>query len=121
MSSESERATRRRRIDPKLAAAGWSVVPAGSPDSCAPGLVVAEYETANGPVDYALLDGGERAAAAKVAVSDVRGVERHGRDDSRRQALREVADRRGGRPGCPWIQRRESVRVAPYARSRNAL
>ena len=58
MSSESERATRRGRIDPKLAATGWSVVDAGSPVSLAPGLAVAEYETANGPADYALMDGG---------------------------------------------------------------
>ena len=68
MSSESERATRRRRIDPKLAPAGWSVVLAGSPDSCAPGAAVAEYETANGPVDYALLDVDQRAAVANVAI-----------------------------------------------------
>jgi type I site-specific restriction endonuclease len=30
MSNESERATRRSRIDPKLQAAGWKVVPSGS-------------------------------------------------------------------------------------------
>ena len=42
MSSPSERATRRRWIDPKLAAAGWSVVPAGTPDSCAPAAAVAD-------------------------------------------------------------------------------
>ena len=35
-------------------------------------MAVAEYETANGPVDYALLDGGERAAVPNMAVSDVR-------------------------------------------------
>lgn len=58
MSYESERATRRARIDPRLAAAGWSVVPARTPASLAPGIAVAEYETTNGPADYALLDGG---------------------------------------------------------------
>ena len=57
---EAEAITRRKRIDPRLDAAGWSVVPfvAGKPlvayDRCA----VTEYPTANGPADYALFVGG---------------------------------------------------------------
>ncbi len=57
---EAEALTRRKRIDPRLTAAGWSVVPfvAGKPllayDRCA----VTEYPTANGPADYALFCGG---------------------------------------------------------------
>jgi type I restriction enzyme R subunit len=57
---ESERATRRQRVDPHLNAAGWSVVDADSP-ACANGehLAIREFETTNGPADYALVDGGQ--------------------------------------------------------------
>jgi type I restriction enzyme, R subunit len=56
---ESEAATRRRRIDPKLVAAGWSVAPytaelaVVSPSRSA----VEEWPTTAGPADYALTDG----------------------------------------------------------------
>jgi type I restriction enzyme R subunit len=54
--SNSEWLTRKRLIDPKLKAAGWSIV------SFAPGMslnshrncAIEEFETANGPADYAL-------------------------------------------------------------------
>ncbi len=56
----SEWLTRKQFIDGKLEAAGWKIVPlrAGASvaeyDRCA----VEEYETANGPADYALcMDG----------------------------------------------------------------
>jgi type I restriction enzyme, R subunit len=51
--NNSEWLTRKRLIDPKLKSAGWDIVPFPSVHShknCA----VAEYETANGPADYAL-------------------------------------------------------------------
>jgi hypothetical protein len=50
MSYESEHATRRSRIDPKLRAAGWEVVPMASL-SAAKGdcLAVEEFETSIGP------------------------------------------------------------------------
>jgi type I restriction enzyme R subunit len=54
--SNSERLTRQRLIDPKLKAAGWSIVPFSlgmsltSYSNCA----ITEFETANGPADYAL-------------------------------------------------------------------
>jgi type I restriction enzyme R subunit len=51
--NNSEWLTRKRLIDPKLKSAGWDIVPFSSLDShksCA----IAEYETANGPADYAL-------------------------------------------------------------------
>ena len=58
--TEAERQTRRDRIDPKLKAAGWRVVPfdpnipLSSYDRCA----IEEYVTDNGPADYALcMDG----------------------------------------------------------------
>ena len=58
--TEAERQTRRDRIDPKLKAAGWRVVPfdpnvpLSSYDRCA----IEEYMTDNGPADYALcIDG----------------------------------------------------------------
>jgi type I restriction enzyme R subunit len=53
---ESERQTRKQRIDPKLQAAGWKVVPfderkgLSAYDLCA----TTEYPTTNGPADYAL-------------------------------------------------------------------
>ena len=56
MNAETERRTRRTRIDPKLANSGWRVAtfePAcglGIYDRCA----IEEYETDNGPADYAL-------------------------------------------------------------------
>jgi len=58
--SNSEWLTRKRLIDPKLKAAGWDIVPF-TPDvslnshrNCA----ITEFETANGPADYALCVGG---------------------------------------------------------------
>lgn len=53
---ESERSTRASRIDPKLRAQGWRIVPyeetklLAAYDRCA----IKEFPTANGPVDYAL-------------------------------------------------------------------
>jgi hypothetical protein len=54
--SESERKTRRTRIDPKLASAGWSVAPfdASRTLSDFAQCAIEEYETNNGPADYAL-------------------------------------------------------------------
>lgn len=56
---ESEAATRKRRIDPKLAAAGWSVRPYDPALSVAPpaASAVEEWPTSAGPADYALTDG----------------------------------------------------------------
>ena len=57
----SEASTRRERIDPKLAAAGWKVIrfidglDLADCDDCA----IAEYPTDNGPADYALCRGKE--------------------------------------------------------------
>ena len=67
MSYESERATRRNRIDPKLKAAGWNVVPADSLLSTTDNrLAIEEFETANGPADYALFDGGRCLGVAEA-------------------------------------------------------
>lgn len=57
---EREWETRRRRIDPRLAAAGWEVRPFSPMYRPGPGQAVAQTElpTDNGPADYALtLDG----------------------------------------------------------------
>jgi type I restriction enzyme R subunit len=55
----SEHATRQKRIDPRLREAGWTVAPFRGSD---PGeyelSAVEEFETANGPADYALCDRG---------------------------------------------------------------
>ena len=58
---ESERETRKRRIDLHLKAAGWTVVPY-SPTLQLPtgeNLAIEEYPTANGPADYAFSINGE--------------------------------------------------------------
>src|SRR5437870_4020537 len=54
--TESEWQTRKRRIDPRLAAQGWKVVhfDATKPLADYQRQAVAEYETENGPADYAL-------------------------------------------------------------------
>jgi len=60
MTEESERRTRKLRIDPKLQSAGWTVVPyeEGKPLSSYENCAIEEYPTANGPADYALcIDG----------------------------------------------------------------
>src|SRR5690348_2585990 len=54
--TESEYHTRRKRIDPLLQAQGWAVAPydpSALPSPCSP-LALTEYDTANGPADYAL-------------------------------------------------------------------
>ena len=58
---ESERRTRKRRIDPKLRAWGWEVVPfdAEKPLSDYHKHAIEEYPTANGPADYALVVDGQ--------------------------------------------------------------
>ncbi|MBN1344295.1 MAG: DEAD/DEAH box helicase family protein [Phycisphaerae bacterium] len=56
MEPPDEPTTRKRRIDPKLQAAGWNVVPFDStrPLSAYDRCAIEEYPTANGPADYAL-------------------------------------------------------------------
>ena len=54
---ESERQTRKRRIDPQLEAQGWRIVPADALPSSEP-KAIEEYPTTNGPADYRLnIDG----------------------------------------------------------------
>lgn len=68
MGTETEKITRKKRIDPKLAAAGWSVVPHDPKksldryDVCA----VEEYPTDNGPADYALCNDGKVVGAVEA-------------------------------------------------------
>jgi type I restriction enzyme R subunit len=56
MTPESERQTRRQRIDPKLRSQGWTIVPFDPkrPLSWYQTCAIEEYETDNGPADYAL-------------------------------------------------------------------
>src|SRR5947209_4263264 len=58
--SRTERETRRERVDPRLAAAGWQVVPYQPGLSLGDGrrLAITEYPTDDGPADYALAVGG---------------------------------------------------------------
>ncbi|MFE4408993.1 type I restriction-modification enzyme R subunit C-terminal domain-containing protein [Streptomyces sp. NPDC056821] len=57
---EREAVTRKRRIDPKLSTAGWTVVPHQPSFSTAPPSTAAveEWPTTAGPADYALIDNG---------------------------------------------------------------
>jgi type I restriction enzyme R subunit len=59
--ADSEKATRKKRIDPQLKAAGWLVVPcpAANLSSYSPALAIEEFPTSAGPADYALT-GAER-------------------------------------------------------------
>jgi len=57
---EPEWLTRKQRIDRRLTTAGWTVC-AWAPGTDLDALsrcAVSEYPTANGPADYALVDGG---------------------------------------------------------------
>jgi type I restriction enzyme, R subunit len=69
MSPEAERTTRKQRIDPRLTRAGWHVKPFRPelPVSGYTEAAVEEYETANGPADYALCDGGHVRGIVRVA------------------------------------------------------
>jgi type I restriction enzyme R subunit len=59
MATELEGQTRKRRIDPRLKAAGWSVVPFQASRPHSPQrAAVEEFETDAGPADYALCDDG---------------------------------------------------------------
>lgn len=53
---ESERVTRKQRIDPKLKAAGWNVVRLDISDLAASASAIEEFETSLGPADYVLAD-----------------------------------------------------------------
>jgi type I restriction enzyme R subunit len=64
--SESERQTRKTRIDPKLRASGWSVVPYSDAASAGPAVAVEEYETTLGPADYLLADKNELLAVVEA-------------------------------------------------------
>lgn len=57
---EAERQTRKKRIDPKLVNAGWKVGDLGSGEDwrVCTRAAIEEFETANGPADYALCDKG---------------------------------------------------------------
>jgi type I restriction enzyme R subunit len=67
MSYESERVTRRSRIDPKLQAAGWNVVAADSLATTTGGpIAIEEFETPIGPADYALFDDGHCLGVAEA-------------------------------------------------------
>lgn len=70
---EAERTTRKQRIDPRLARAGWTVMPF-SPERSPltyQAAAIEDFESSNGPADYALCDGGQVRGvveAKKVAV-----------------------------------------------------
>jgi type I site-specific restriction endonuclease len=58
---ESERQTRKRRIDPLLKALGWKNVPFNPtrPLGFYPNCAIEEYPTDNGPADYELCVNGQ--------------------------------------------------------------
>lgn len=58
---ESERQTRKKRIDPKLKASGWSIVPYVSEAATVTlsNSAIEEYSTRLGPADYIFADDGD--------------------------------------------------------------
>lgn len=65
MTAEAEWRTRKRRIDPRLDAAGWSLVKAKQPSGTW-AYRSEEEETDNGPADYALWDGDRIVGVAEA-------------------------------------------------------
>lgn len=63
---ESERHTRKTRIDPKLRASGWTVVPYAGDQRRGPAVAIEEYETNLGPADYVLADQDELLAVVEA-------------------------------------------------------
>lgn len=63
---ESERQTRKTRIDPKLRASGWSVVPYAGDQRRGPAVAIEEFETDLGPADYVLADQDELLAVVEA-------------------------------------------------------
>src|SRR4030042_3829646 len=59
--AESEWQTRKQRIDPKLIASGWEIVPfdGDRPLSSYTHHAIEEYATDNGPADYGLVADGQ--------------------------------------------------------------
>lgn len=77
---ESEKVTRKKRIDPRLSRLGWIVTPyqLGLDTSLLKNHAVEEYPTSNGPADYALFVDGRLIAileAKKVAVATLNTLE----------------------------------------------
>ena len=68
MPAEAERTTRKQRIDPRLSRADWRVAPfrVEVEPSSWHNAAVEEYETANGPADYALCDEGRVQAVVEA-------------------------------------------------------
>jgi len=67
-SSESERRTRKSRIDPRLKQLGWDITPfnPSKPLSGYRHHAIEEYPTANGPADYALVVDGKLLAIVEA-------------------------------------------------------
>ena len=71
MSRESEHLTRKSRIDPRLEAAHWSVVPMSANAADGRAAAIEEFPTSLGPADYVLADVGDLLGvveAKKVAL-----------------------------------------------------
>ncbi|MGB7789397.1 DEAD/DEAH box helicase family protein [Methanoregula sp.] len=68
MSEENERQTRKKRIDPLLKAAGWNIVrfEEGMDLSSYNNTALEEYQTDNGPADYALVVDGKILAVIEA-------------------------------------------------------
>jgi type I restriction enzyme R subunit len=65
---ESEWLTRKKRIDPQFKALGWQIVPfdPARPLSALTHHAITEFETANGPADYAFCVAGELLGITEV-------------------------------------------------------
>jgi type I restriction enzyme R subunit len=63
---ENERKTRKIRVDPKLVAAGWTVVPVVGHSAEEAAVALEEYPTTLGPADYVLADSGDLLAVVEA-------------------------------------------------------
>ena len=75
---ESERQTRKNRVDPLLVQQGWKVVPFAPERALADyaNHAITEYPTDNGPADYAFVVDGQIlgiAEAKKLTPSELQG------------------------------------------------
>ena len=88
VNKESEWQTRKRRIDTRLRALGWKIMPhkQGMDTSRLDAIALEEYPTDNGPADYALFVRGQflgiiEAASSRLGVDPARviiNIERFG-------------------------------------------
>src|SRR5258708_10728786 len=111
-SSESERRTRKSRIDPRLRAWGWEIVPFDNarPLSGYRHHAIEEFPTANGPADYALVVDGKL-----LGIVEAKKVTLGPQNVLTQAALREIMSRDFDSE-IDWFQKNSNThpRLRPY-------